>query len=189
MPRTHHAPQTDRNINSTAFPGGHPQGGHPEGGRETAAHGTTTVATYPEYLDAQRAVDRLSDAGFPVDRVAIIGEDVRLVERVLGRMTVGRAALAGAGTGGWFGLLVGVLLGIFAVAAWWKVVLFAIVAGLVWGAVFGAIAHAATGGQRDFASASTLQAATYSLVVDADYADRARQLLTAPDQPAPRPAQ
>ncbi|MFG2043425.1 general stress protein [Dactylosporangium sp. NPDC048998] len=159
------------------FPGNRPYP-RPGADRDTPPRATVTVASYPEYLDAQRAVDRLSDAGFPVDRVAIVGEDIRLVERVLGRMTVGRAALAGAGTGGWFGLLVGVLLGIFAVGAWWKVVVFAIVAGLLWGAVFGAIAHAMTGGQRDFASASELQAATYKLVVDAEHADRARQLLT-----------
>ncbi|MEV8510745.1 general stress protein [Dactylosporangium sp. NPDC051484] len=159
------------------FPGNRPyQRSGPD--RDAPPRATVTVATYPDYLGAQRAVDRLSDAGFPVDRVAIVGEDIRLVERVLGRMTVGRAALAGAGTGGWFGLLVGVLLGIFAVGSWWQVVVFAIVAGLLWGAVFGAIAHAMTGGQRDFASASELQAATYKLVVDAGYADRARQLLT-----------
>jgi hypothetical protein len=183
MARTHHAPQTDRDINSTSFPAVHAQDG-----RGTAAHATTTVGTYPEYLDAQWAVDRLSDAGFPVDRVAIVGEDVRLVERVLGRLTVARAALAGAGSGGWFGLLIGVLLGIFAVDAWWKVILFAVVAGVVWGAAFGAIAHAMTGGRRDFTSVSTLQADRYSLIVDADYAEQARQLLAGPGQGAARPA-
>lgn len=136
-----------------------------------------TVETYSDYASAQRAVDQLSDRKFPVDRVTIVGTDVRLVEKVLGRMTIGRAALAGAGTGAWFGLLLGILFGIFAVAAWWKVVLFAVVAGIVWGAAFGAIAHAATGGRRDFSSASLIQADTYSLMVDADYADQARQLL------------
>ena len=38
-----------------------------------------TVATYEDYLTAQRAVDLLSDNKFPVDQVPI--EDVRLVER------------------------------------------------------------------------------------------------------------
>ena len=47
-----------------------------------------TVATYEDYLTAQRAVDFLSDNKFPVDQVSIVGEDVRLVERVLGRWTV-----------------------------------------------------------------------------------------------------
>ena len=46
---------------------------------------TVTVATFGDYLTAQRAVDYLSDNKFPVHVVSIIGEDVRLVERVLGR--------------------------------------------------------------------------------------------------------
>lgn len=136
-----------------------------------------TVATYPDYLSAQGAVDLLSDKEFPVDRVAIVGTDVRLVEKVLGRMTTARSALAGAGTGAWFGLLIGILLGVFAVGAWWRVVVFGVVAGVVWGAVFGAFAHAMTGGRRDFSSASAIQANTYSVMVDAEYADQARQLL------------
>jgi hypothetical protein len=135
------------------------------------------VANYPDYLSAQRAVDHLSDNKFPVARVTIVGTDVRLVERVLGRLTVARAALIGAGTGAWLGLLIGVLLGVFAVGSWWQVVLFAVVAAAVWGALFGAIAHAMTGGRRDFASATAIQADSYSLMVDAEYADQARQLL------------
>jgi len=137
-----------------------------------------TVAEFDDYAAAQRAVDYLSDQRFPVDRVEIVGTDLRLVERVLGRLTIGRAALAGAGTGAWFGLLIGILLGVFSVSAWWRVILFAVIAGVAWGAVFGAIAHAFTGGRRDFSSTSTLQAERYALVVDAEYADQAREMLT-----------
>jgi hypothetical protein len=48
----------------------------------------------------------------------------------------------------------------------------------VWGAVFGAAAHAMTGGRRDFTSTRRLEAAQYSVTVAADQADAARQLLT-----------
>ena len=48
-----------------------------------------TIASYPTYQEAERAVDHLSDQGFPVERVAIIGQDVRLVEQVTGRMGLG----------------------------------------------------------------------------------------------------
>src|SRR5581483_2836609 len=119
-------------VSDGAFEAGVPGLGRP----------TVTVATYPDYLSAQRAVDFLSDNQFPVEQTAIIGTDLRLVERVLGRLTIGRAALAGAGTGAWFGLLIGILLGVFSVSAWWRVIMFAVIAGIVWGAVFGAIAHA-----------------------------------------------
>ncbi len=43
------------------------------------------IASYSTYDDAQRAVDTLSDHRFPVDRVTIVGSDLRLVERVTGR--------------------------------------------------------------------------------------------------------
>jgi Heat induced stress protein YflT domain len=139
---------------------------------------TVTLVTFPDYALAQRAVDYLSDNGFPVGRTAIVGTDLRLVERVLGRMTVARAALAGAASGAWFGLLIGLLIALFSTASWGWLILAAIVIGAAWGAIFGAVAHAMTGGQRDFASTSRLEAAQYAVAVQVDHADEARALLT-----------
>jgi hypothetical protein len=138
---------------------------------------TVTVATYPDYASAQRAVDYLSDNGFPVERSSIIGTDLRLVETVLGRMTTGRAALAGVASGAWFGLFIGLLFGLFSDSSWLGVLLAGVLIGAAWGAVFGAIAHAATGGRRDFRSRSALQANEYAVSVESEYADQARQLL------------
>jgi hypothetical protein len=143
-----------------------------------AAVPAVTIATFPDYESAQRAVDYLSDNRFPVERTAIIGTDLRLVENVIGRMTIGRAALAGLASGAWFGLLIGLLLSLFTTSAWWGILLAGLIIGAVWGAVFGAIAHAMTGGRRDFASRSTLQAGQYAVTADAEYADQARQLIT-----------
>lgn len=150
----------------------------PASGAETPARPTVTVASYPDYQSAQRAVDYLSDNQFPVERTAIVGTDLRLVENVLGRMTVLRAGLAGAATGAWFGLFIGLLFGIFSESNWLGVILAGVLIGALWGAIFGAIAHAMTGGRRDFTSTSTLQAAQYAVTVDAEHADAARQLLT-----------
>jgi hypothetical protein len=148
-------------------------------GRAAAPLGpTVTIATFPDYALAQRVVDYLSDNEFPVERTAIIGTDLRLVERVLGRLTIARAALAGAASGAWFGLLIGLLIAFFSNSAWGWVILVAVLIGAAWGAVFGAVAHALTGGRRDFASASRLEAAQYAVAVHADFADQARQLLT-----------
>ncbi|MFC0531255.1 general stress protein [Phytohabitans kaempferiae] len=138
---------------------------------------TVTVASYTDYPVAQHAVDHLSDNGFPVDRVAIVGTGLRMVERVTGRMTVAKAALSGAATGAWIGLLIGLLLGIFADRNWWWVILTALVLGTIWGAIFGAVAHALTGGGRDFSSVTGLQASEYALMIDADRADEAVRLL------------
>ncbi|MFC0526974.1 general stress protein [Phytohabitans kaempferiae] len=152
--------------------------GPPVGGEQSSARPTVTVASYPDYPSAQRAVDYLSDNQFPVQRAAIIGTDLRLVENVLGRMTVVRAGLAGAATGAWFGLFIGLLFGLFSESNWVGVIIAGVLIGGVWGAVFGAIAHALTGGRRDFTSTSRLQAAQYAVTVDAEHADTARQLLT-----------
>jgi hypothetical protein len=139
---------------------------------------TVSVATYPDYASAQRAVDYLSDNKFPVERTAIVGTDLRLVENVLGRLTTARAALAGAASGAWFGLFIGLLFGLFSESGWLQVLLVCILIGAVWGAIFGAIAHAATGGRRDFASRSSLAASQYAVTVDAEVSEEARQLLT-----------
>ena len=139
---------------------------------------TVTVATYPDYALAQQAVDYLSDNQFPVEKTAIVGTDLRLVENVLGRMTTVRAALAGAASGAWFGLFIGLFLGIFSDSNWFGLIFLGLLIGAAWGAIFGAIAQAMTGGRRDFTSRSSLQASQYAVVVEADAADGARQLLT-----------
>ncbi|MFC7530696.1 general stress protein [Actinoplanes sp. GCM10030250] len=144
-------------------------------GRNTGP--TVVVGSYPDYALAQQAVDYLSDNKFPVQRTSIVGTDLRLVENVLGRLTVGRAAVAGAASGAWFGLFIGLLFGLFSDSGWIAVILTTVLIGAVWGAIFGAIAHAATGGRRDFTSRSSLQAAQYAVLADAEVADEARHLL------------
>jgi hypothetical protein len=146
----------------------------PEAAARTPA---VTGAVYLDYASAQRAVDCLSDNGFPVEQTTIVGTDLRLVERVLGRMTIARAALAGAASGAWFGLFIGLLFALFTTRGWLLVIVTGLLIGAVWGAAFGAIAHAMTGGQRDLTSSSHLVAERYAVTVSAEHADRARQLL------------
>ncbi|MEO3780013.1 general stress protein [Micromonospora sp. B11E3] len=163
--------------NLPSGPGGQPAPPGADGhGPETGAP-AVTIGSYPDYPSAQRVVDYLADNRFPVERSSIVGTNLTLVETVLGRMTTGRAALIGAGTGAWFGLFIGLLFGVFTGGNWVAVILVGLVVGAIWGAVFGAVAHAITGGQRDFTSASALRAGQYAVIVDADLADQARQLL------------
>ena len=70
------------------------------------------LSSFSDYTGAQAAVDRLSDAGFPVEHTAIVGHGVRIVEQVTGRLTRVRAAGLGAASGAWFGLMIGVLIGL-----------------------------------------------------------------------------
>ena len=72
------------------------------------------IATYKTYLEAQKAVDFLSDKGFTVERVAIVAEELRFVEQITGRLDSGRAALSGGLRGGFVGVIIGLALGLTA---------------------------------------------------------------------------
>ena len=138
-----------------------------------------TVARFDDYETAQRAVDRLSDDGFPVEKLDIVGSGVRLVERVTGRLTRGRAAGAGALSGLWMGLLVGILLGLFTSGhSFLAVAATGAALGVLWGAVFGYVAHASTKGQRDFSSVRQLVATRYDLIAREGTVGRAKSMLS-----------
>jgi hypothetical protein len=148
-----------------------------------------TVASYSSYEQAQAAVDRLSDEGFPVENLDIVGSGLRLVERVTGRLTKTRAAAAGAASGAWFGLFIGLLVGLFTRGPTWiGLIIGGLLIGAAWGAVFGFASHAATRGRRDFSSAQTLTASRYDIIARGGHADQARSILQQagllPDQPS-----
>jgi hypothetical protein len=138
-----------------------------------------TVARFDDYESAQRAVDRLSDDGFPVEQLDIVGSEVQLVERVTGRLTRGRAAGAGALSGLWAGLLFGVLIGLFTSGhSFFAVAATGAALGILWGAIFGYVVHAGTKGQRDFRSVRQLVATHYDLIARGGTVDRARSMLS-----------
>lgn len=142
---------------------------------DTAAS-AVTIAGYSDYTDAQKAVDYLSDEGFPVQHTAIVGSDLHLIERVTGRVTVLRAAFTGGVAGIWFGLLLGLILAI-ANEGETAVLGVAILVGAIGGALYYSITHALTRGTRDFASRSEIVARKYDITVAAGYAERAKATL------------
>lgn len=144
------------------------------------------IAAYPTYLEAQKAVDHLSDKAFPVQHVTIVGTDLRMVERVTGRLTYSRVALAGLASGAWFGLFVGLLLSLFANADQPALpILPAIAIGAAFGILFSVISYSLTGGKRDFTSSSQIVASSYSLLCGTEHAHKARGLLM--EMPGGRP--
>ena len=143
---------------------------------DAASMAWNAVASYTSYESAQAAVDRLSDDGFPVEHLDIVGSDLHLVERVTGRLTKGRAATAGMASGAWFGLMIGLVIGLFTSGAnWLGVVLGGIVIGAIWGGVFGYAGHAATRGRRDFSSMKTLVAMKYDVIARNGQAEAAKE--------------
>lgn len=136
-----------------------------------------SLAVYDKYVDAQAAVDFLSDSKFPVENVAIVGTDLKQVERVLGRLTTGRVILGGALSGVWLGLFVGLIFSLFGDDSAWVVILSTAAFGALFGALWAWIGYAAMRGQRDFTSVTRVVATRYEVLVEHKFAEQARGLL------------
>lgn len=93
-------------------------------------------------------------------------------------MTLARASAAGAVTGAWFGLLTGLLVGLFTFGpAWLGLIFGGLLIGALWRLAFGYLAHRMGSGRHDYASLRRLGASRYEVIVADGYADHARQLL------------
>ncbi|UWX96375.1 ECF transporter S component [Arthrobacter zhaoxinii] len=136
-----------------------------------------TVGRYTAYLDAQKAVDYLADNKFPVQLVSIVGNELKSVERVTGRLTYPRVAGSSALTGAWFGLFVGLALMLFGGSAAAISILPSMALGAVFWVLFGVLAYALQRGRRDFTSTSQVIATSYDVIVAREAANDARQLL------------
>lgn len=141
------------------------------------------IASFDSYAEAEAAVDHLADQEFPVERIAIVGQDVKLVEQVTGRLTYATAAAHGAAAGALPGALIGWIFGLFdwvdpltsgLLLAFYGLVFGAIVGGLLNTAVF-----AMQQGRRDFTTITVMQPSRYDIVADAEVADRAIRELEA----------
>lgn len=135
-----------------------------------------SLGIYDKYEDAQKAVDYLSDNEFAVQNCMIVGTDLRQVERVTGRLTRGRVAGAGALSGMWMGLFVGLIFSLFGEGTT-GAVLSTVAFGAVFGLVWALIGYAATKGHRDFTSVSQVVATRYEVLVEHKFAEQARALL------------
>jgi len=137
-----------------------------------------SLGTFDKYEDAQKAVDTLSDEQFPVENCLIVGTDLKQLERITGRLTWGRVLIAGALSGVWLGLFVGLIFALFDgqnnVLA---LVASTMIFGAIFGAVWGAITYTATGGHRDFTSVSQVVPSKYEVLVEHKHAQQARDIL------------
>lgn len=135
------------------------------------------IGSYEKYQEAQRAVDYLADNEFPVQDVTIVGVEPMLVERVSARLTWGRVLSAGAASGAWLGLFVGLLLSLFTAGGGITPILIGMVSGIVFGLASSAVRYGATKGQRDFVSHSQLVARRYDVLCKPRNAELGRTLL------------
>lgn len=141
----------------------------------------STIATYADYAAAQKAVDLLADVRFPVEKTAIVADDIRFVEQVTSRRGFVSAAAEGALSGGAVGAFVGLLLGFLSlvepIVSGFVLAFWGFVVGAAIGLAFGLIGHALNRGRRDFASVGAFRAGHFDVVADPAVADEARKRL------------
>jgi hypothetical protein len=127
------------------------------------------LLTTDSYESAVAAVDALADDGFPVERVTIVGHGISTVEKVTGRagyaQALGTGALNGALIGLFFGLLFDWWGALTPSTGWGWLALWGLIYGAVLGGLVGLAFYGFSSGRREFASARSLQAARYEVLL------------------------
>jgi hypothetical protein len=137
-----------------------------------------SVGIYSTYAEAQKAVDYLSDEKFEVQNLAIVGTDLKSVERVLGRRSWGTVIGQGVQSGISTGLLVGLVFVLFGKpSSVLALLLVALAIGIGLGVAFAALGYALSGGKRDFTSVTQTVATKYEVLCEHKVAAQAREML------------
>lgn len=154
------------------------------------------IGRYATYADAQKAVDHLADEQFEVDRIAIVGNDLKSVEQVTGRLSYPKVAGQGALNGMVFGAFLGMILSLLGGEQWLSTLLVSVLMGGAFWMLLATITYAMQRGKRDFTSTNQIVATSYDVVAAPEVAQRAQQVLQGlrglqslpRTAPAPRPA-
>ncbi|WP_035254396.1 general stress protein [Agrococcus lahaulensis] len=134
------------------------------------------VASFETYDQAQAAIAKVSGAEAELKGLAIVGNDLKLVERITGRLTWGKVALAGAMRGLGFGAFIGLVYMLLVPEAIASVLLFPLL-GLAFGILLGVVTHSMTRRKRDYASVQQVLAARYDVVAPQQSAGRAMHII------------
>jgi hypothetical protein len=138
-----------------------------------------SLGVYEDYAQAQRTVDYLADQDFPIQNLAIVGTELKTIERVTGRLTRAKVAAAGALSGLWIGLFVGIAFAIFSSQNGLGFLITTPLLGALFMLFWSQLGYAAAtaGGARDFASVSQVVATKYEVLVEHTVAERAREII------------
>lgn len=148
-----------------------------------------TVASFPTYEAAQKAVSRLIAGEVPARDIAIVGQGLRSVEKVTGKLGYATAARAGATNGVLLGLLFSAILVIGSPSVPIQAFVGVIFVGIALGMLLSIITYSFVRRRRDFASVMQVVADHYELMIAASSVQRARQVLgrSADDAPSAAP--
>lgn len=151
-----------------------------------------TVASFPTYEAAQKAVSSLIAADIPAREIAIVGQGLRSIERVTGRLGYAAAARSGAINGLLLGLLFSAILVIGSPSVPIQAFVGVLFVGIAIGMLMSLVTYSFVRRRRDYASVMQVVADHYEVTVTSASVHRARQVLgpqsaTPPAEPA-RPA-
>lgn len=145
------------------------------------------IGRYGTYADAQKAVDHLADEQFEVVRIAIVGNDLKSVEQVTGRLSYPRVAGQGALNGMVFGAFLGMIMSLLGGEQWVSSLVVSVLMGGAFWMLLATVTYAMQRGKRDFTSTNQIVATSYDVVAAPEVAHRARQVLQGMSGPG-RPA-
>lgn len=136
----------------------------------------TEVAAFRTHEEATAAVEVLAKDGFPLTAVTVVGSDLHLAERIIGKMTPTKVAISGATQGLMWGLMMGIFSMLFYTEATFLVPLILVCAGVLLGMVISVVGWSLSKNRGSFAVQSTMVATRYAVLV-AQMPDRAFKLL------------
>ena len=135
------------------------------------------VTAVGDYAAAQKTVSQLIAAEVPAREIAIVGQGVRTIERVTGRLGYASAARGGAINGMLIGLFLSALLVIGNPEAPMQLFVGFLLIGVALGLLLSLITYAIVRRRRDFASVTQIAAERYEVTVMPASLAKARQAL------------
>ena len=144
------------------------------------------VASFPTYEAAQKAVSSLIAADIPARDIAIVGQGLRSIERITGRLGYASAARSGAVNGLLLGLLFSAILVIGSPSVPIQAFVGVLFVGIAIGMLLSIVTYSFVRRRRDYASVMQVVADHYEITVTDTSVHRARQVLgpQAPSTPA-----
>lgn len=114
-----------------------------------------------------------------MQNLEIMGTELRFVQRVAGRLTRSKIAVAGTLSGLWIGLFVGIAFNLFSDPTQLGFLISTPLLGAVFALAWRQLGYSAASrrGTRDFASVNQIAATRYELLVEHRHAARAHELL------------
>lgn len=143
-----------------------------------------TVASVRDYESAQKTVSALIAGEVPAREIAIVGQGVRTVERITGRLGYAAAARSGAINGVLIGLFLSAIMLFGNPDAPIQLFLGFIFIGVALGMILSLVTFAIVRRRRDYASVTQLTADHYEVRVQKSSLTKARQVV-GPARPEP----